>query len=415
MQETISATVNKLGLFRSELSLTPISFSRDAINNALAKIESRDFPTTREESWKYTRLAKLANTKFSGTCLNSEIKNTYVHSDAHRFVFKNGTLSQLSHGVHSTSIKEATEEQLSDIYSSDQLFDALNLAYAEDGLLIEIPAKTILEKPIEIIHYSDGNKANNLRHIIRLGDFAQAEITLLYAGSAESNSFINVVSNIEIGVGAHLTVNKLQSESGVDFHFSREVVKQHKDSNMTINTLTLNGNFVRNDVGISVAGQNAESNLNGAYILRNNQLVDNHTVVDHLVANCQSNELYKGVLYDKSTAVFNGKVFVRQDAQKINAFQSNGNVLMSDDATVNSKPELEIYADDVKCSHGSTTGQLDEEAIYYLRARGLSEKSAKELLVSAFIADVLNKIENQEVIDYVNVTLSKSLGWNLES
>ena len=207
----------------------------------------------------------------------------------------------------------------------------------------------------------------------------------------------------------------MQSEPGADFHFSREVVKQHKDSNMTINTLTLNGNFVRNDVGISVAGQNAESNLNGAYILRNNQLVDHHTVVDHLVANCQSNELYKGVLYDKSTAVFNGKVFVRQDAQKINAFQSNGNVLMSDDATVNSKPELEIYADDVKCSHGSTTGQLDEEAIYYLRARGLSEKSAKELLVSAFIADVLNKIENKEVIDYVNVTLSKSLGWNLES
>jgi Fe-S cluster assembly protein SufD len=413
MQETISATVNKLGLFRSELSLTPISFSRDAINNALAIIESSDFPTTREESWKYTRLSKLANSKFSGTYLNSEIKNTYVHSDAHRFIFINGTLTHLSHAVHSTSIKEATEEQLGDIYSSDQLFDALNLAYAEDGLLIEIPAKTILEKPIEIIHYSDGNKGNNLRHIIRLGDFAKAEITLLYLGSAESNSFTNVVSNIEIGIGAHLTVNKLQSESGADFHFSREVVKQHKDSNMSINTLTLNGNFVRNDVGISVAGKNAESNLNGAYILRNNQLVDNHTIVDHLVANCQSNELYKGVLYDKSTAVFNGKVFVRQDAQKINAFQSNGNVLMSDDATVNSKPELEIYADDVKCSHGSTTGQLDEEAIYYLRARGLSEKSAKELLVTAFIADVLNKIENQEVLEFIYNTLLELHGWKL--
>ena len=200
-------------------------------------------------------------------------------------------------------------------------------------------------------------------------------------------------------------------ESGIDFHFSRELTKQQQDSNLTINTLTLNGNFVRNDVVIRVDGQNAESNLNGAYILRNNQLVDNHTVVDHLVPNCQSNELYKGVLYDKSTAVFNGKVFVRQDAQKINAFQSNGNVLMSEDATVNSKPELEIYADDVKCSHGSTTGQLDEEAIYYLRARGISEKSAKELLVSAFIADVLNRIENQDLLDFTNNVLSNSLGW----
>jgi Fe-S cluster assembly protein SufD len=168
-------------------------------------------------------------------------------------------------------------------------------------------------------------------------------------------------------------------------------------------------------VNVKVAGQNAETNLNGAYILKNNQLVDNHTVVDHLVAYCQSNELYKGVLYDKSTAVFNGKVFVRPDAQKINAFQSNANVLMSDDASVNSKPELEIYADDVKCSHGSTTGQLDESAIFYLRARGLSEKLAKSLLVSAFISDVLNKIENQEVQDFIQSVLNKEHDWDFEA
>jgi hypothetical protein len=157
---------------------------------------------------------------------------------------------------------------------------------------------------------------------------------------------------------------------------------------------------------VSVNGQNAETNLNGAYLVKTNQLVDNHTVVDHLVANCQSNELYKGVLYDKSTAVFNGKVFVRPNAQKINAFQSNGNVLLSDDASVNSKPELEIYADDVKCSHGSTTGQLDENAIFYLRARGISEKSAKELLVSAFISEVLSRIENKEVFNFANTFLN---------
>jgi Fe-S cluster assembly protein SufD len=209
-------------------------------------------------------------------------------------------------------------------------------------------------------------------------------------------------------------MHKLQLENGADYHFSRENARQDKDSTLTINTLTLSGNLVRNDVHVKVAGQNAETNLNGAYILKNNELVDNHTVVDHLVAHCQSNELYKGVLYDKSTAVFNGKVFVRPDAQKINAFQSNANVLLSDDASVNSKPELEIYADDVKCSHGSTTGQLDESAVFYLRARGLSEKSAKELLVSAFISDVLNKIENKEVLEFTNSFLNKEFGWNIE-
>jgi Fe-S cluster assembly protein SufD len=217
-----------------------------------------------------------------------------------------------------------------------------------------------------------------------------------------------------LGKGAKLTIHKLQLENGADYHFSRENARQDKDATLTINTLTLSGNLVRNDVHVKVAGQNAETNLNGAYILKNNQLVDNHTVVDHLVAHCQSNELYKGVLYDKSTAVFNGKVFVRPDAQKINAFQSNANVLLSDDASVNSKPELEIYADDVKCSHGSTTGQLDESAVFYLRARGLSEKSAKELLVSAFISDVLNKIENKEVLEFTNTFLNKEFGWNIE-
>jgi Fe-S cluster assembly protein SufD len=229
---------------------------------------------------------------------------------------------------------------------------------------------------------------------------------MTYLSSDKSYSFLNVISTIELEQDAHLSVNKIQVESGNDFHFSRESIKQDKNSNFTLNTLTFNGNFVRNDVNVYVNGQNAETNLNGAYLVKTNQLVDNHTVVDHLVANCQSNELYKGVLYDKSTAVFNGKVFVRPNAQKINAFQSNGNVLLSDDASVNSKPELEIYADDVKCSHGSTTGQLDENAIFYLRARGISEKSAKELLVSAFISEVLSRIENKEVFNFANTFLN---------
>jgi Fe-S cluster assembly protein SufD len=394
--------------------LTSIGFEREAINKALEYLENKEFPTTREEAWKYTRLSKLSNTTFSGNVHPINKSTPSVHKDSFRFVFENGKLTELNSEI-ATSIKEIASEKLIDIKSEPQLFEALNLAYAEDGLFIEIPNKTIVQKPIELIQVSNNNKATNLRHIIRLGDFAEAEITLVYASEEKSNGFLNVVSDIVLGKGSKLTIHKLQLENGTDFHFSRENAKQDKDSTLTINTLTLSGNLVRNDVNVKVAGQNAETNLNGAYILKNNQLVDNHTVVDHLVAHCQSNELYKGVLYDKSTAVFNGKVFVRPDAQKINAFQSNANVLMSDDASVNSKPELEIYADDVKCSHGSTTGQLDESAIFYLRARGLSEKSAKSLLVSAFISDILNKIDNQEVLDFIQSVLNKEHDWDFEA
>jgi len=164
-------------------------------------------------------------------------------------------------------------------------------------------------------------------------------------------------------------------------------------------------------LNIEVNGENCTTNLNGAYLLKGNQHVDNHTLVDHKVAHCESHELYKGVVNDKATAVFNGKVFVRKDAQKINAFQSNANVLLSDDSSVNSKPELEIYADDVKCSHGSTTGQLDEEAVFYLRARGLSEKTARKLMISAFINDVIEKIDNQDVKSYVIQLLQERFDW----
>ena len=410
MQETISATINKLGTFRSGLNLTTVAFDRDEINNALAFLENKEFPTTREEAWKYTRLSKLSNSIFTGEINERTSDLPQAHSDAFRFVFENGKLTQAHEGI-AHSIAKINSEKLNGIKAEATLFEALNLAYAEDGLFVEISKKTQLEKSIEIVQFSSNNKATNLRHVIRLADFSEAEITFIYASEANSTGFLNVVCDIELGVGAKLTLNKLQVENGTDFHFSRENARQDKDSNLTINTLTLNGNFVRNDVNVKVEGQNAETNLNGAYILKNNQLVDNHTVVDHLVAHCQSNELYKGVVYDKATAVFNGKVFVRPDAQKINAFQSNANVLMSDDASVNSKPELEIYADDVKCSHGSTTGQLDEESVFYLRARGISEKSARNLIVAAFTGEVFEKIENEEVRAFIQAYANERFGW----
>ena len=211
-----------------------------------------------------------------------------------------------------------------------------------------------------------------------------------------------------------MVVDKIQAEGAGDFHIGTEQVIQERDSTFTLTTSTFSGSIVRNNVQVQVIGENAETNLFGTYLLNDKQVVDNHTTVDHKVAHCISNELYKGVLDDASTGVFNGKVFVRQDAQKINAFQSNANVLLSDNASMNSKPELEIYADDVKCSHGSTTGQIDEEAIFYLRARGISEKSAKSLLLHGFIGDVLDKFTSEAVKEKVTTLVNNKLGVNKE-
>ena len=285
-----------------------------------------------------------------------------------------------------------------------------------DGVFIHIGSKVILDKPLQILHIlSETNTISNLRNLIVCEKNSEAKIIQGYFSENATDSFTNVVTEVFVEENAHLTIDKIQYENDSCYQIATEQVQQEKNSTFTINTVTLNGAIVRNNLNIEVVGQNCLTNLNGTYLLKGNQHVDNHTIVDHKAPNCESHELYKGVVNDQSTAVFNGKVFVRKDAQKINAFQSNANVLLSDESTVNSKPELEIYADDVKCSHGSTTGQLDEEAVFYLRARGLSEKSARKLMIGAFVNDVLKKIENEEVKTFIFEILHQRFDWELSN
>jgi len=413
MQEVIST--NKLAAFRANLASTTLAFPDDRVSAAFEFLNETDFPTSRHENWKYTRLARIANLRFDQTDESKIDSSLRICAESLQFVFHKGNLIQqpqiLPNGLTVKSIQDCSVEELANVSTELTTFEALNLAYASNGLFIQIAAKTNLEQAIEIIHYTTGNEFVALRNVIQTGALSKAEIILNYLSVEDSNSLVNVVTDVEVGAGTHLTLHKIQAEAGTNFHVSKENSRQDKDSNFTLHTTTLNGNFVRNDVNVAVNGQNCETNLYGAYILNGTQHLDNHTVIDHKVAHCLSNELYKGVIDDKATAVFNGKVFVRKDAQKINAFQSNANVLMSDDATVNSKPELEIYADDVKCSHGSTTGQLDEEAVFYLRARGISEKSARNLVVSAFVNDALEKTENEEVLAYIYSLVKDRFGW----
>jgi Fe-S cluster assembly protein SufD len=206
---------------------------------------------------------------------------------------------------------------------------------------------------------------------------------------------------MQVAENASLNVHQLQEGGDESFLINTTNVLQAKDSRFANHTVCLEGKILRNNLNISVEGENCETRLDGVYLAQGKQHIDNHTYVDQKVPNCTSNENYKGVLNDQSTAVFNGKVMVRPDAQIIRAYQNNQNILLSDDATINSKPELEIYADDVQCSHGSTTGQLDEEAMFYLQSRGVSELSAKKMLIKAFVFDVLEEIELESFRNYV--------------
>jgi len=421
MNDTIQQ--NKLAVFTEGLSLSNLAYSNDLKQKALNILNTLDFPTTRQEDWKYTRVGRIASIKANQTAHNSQIDLSSIRTESKLlFVFENGhfrsdlSSSDMPKGVVIKALSRCSEEELSLVGSlvniENQVFTAMNSAFATDGIYIQIQPNEIITPSIHVLHILSGdNTASFTRNLLVCSDFAQAHIIQEYITQEASSSINNVVTEIIVGVNAHFTIDKIQHEEQGNFAVLTEQVDQKKDSTFTINTITLDGTLVRNNLNIAVNGTNCTSNLNGAYLLKNNQHVDNHTLVDHKVANCLSNELYKGVIYDKATAVFNGKVFVRKDAQKINAFQSNGNVLMSDDASVNSKPELEIYADDVKCSHGSTTGQLDEEAIFYLRARGLSEKAARNLMVSAFISDVLDKIENQTVLEKVQLIIQQKFAW----
>jgi Fe-S cluster assembly protein SufD len=407
---------SKLDQFRKHLVPTTIQIDQKLIDQAKDLLSTAEFPTTRHEFWKYTRLTKISNLeqRENPAILKSLPSECVVNENAIKIVFENGkVIRELSDDFNALSGVVIKEKDGSFLSNTSDLFEALNSHYATSALTITIQAKTKIERPIHLIMISTGVNSYAMPRVSVVAEkFSESELIISTHSHASENSFTNAFINIDVQDNANLTISKIQNEDGNNYALFNERIKQDQNSTFTIHTLSLNGLWVRNNLFIDVKGQNVDTNLYGAYVLNGNQHVDNHTVIDHQKANCQSNELYKGVMDGKSTGVFNGKVFVRKDAQKINAFQSNGNVLLTDDSSINSKPELEIYADDVKCSHGSTTGQLDEDAIYYLRSRGLCEKSARDLLVTAFIGGVLEKIEDESVMQYAEQTLSKRFGWS---
>ena len=394
-------------------SLSQIGVGLGAKNQAFELLKGLEFPTRKTEDWRYTSVKRILKKKYVqfNEADQVDLSNEIAPSlDAHNIILVNGVYSKELSDINFPdevlvdTFPNAMEEHASLIHSTfngiaknnEEVFTALNTSYFHEGVFIHIPKKVKLEKPIHVIHVNTkSNVISNLRLLIVVDQFSEVSVVQSYASLNAIECLTNSVTEVFVKENAKVTLDKVQYEEPNNNLICTVQVDQKANSIFKINTATISGDFVRNGVNIDVDGENCTSEMNGLYVQKGIQHVDNHTKVSHLKPNCTSFELYKGVLRDKSTGVFNGKVIVAEDAQKIEAYQQNKNIILSREATMNAKPELEIFADDVKCSHGTTTGQFDEEALYYLQTRGLSKESAQTLLVQAFADEVLDKVDSE--------------------
>jgi len=389
---------------------------------ALTQVQALPIPTSKTEAWKYTRVAKLFSGNYVAPVAPVAVQlPARLPFDALRVVFVNGHFSadlsddlKSQKGVVIDSLKHhLSHGPVKEHYgmlapTSDRLFTAMNTAAPTDGLILLVTKGVKVEKPIHVLHVTMGERQlMQPRDLFMLHEGAEAEVIIeavTPSGVEESTSaFVNSVLECVVGECARLTIHKLQHEvnlptgqAGGPANISFEGVRVAEKGHFSLSTTTLDGALVRNEVSVSLAGPEAHAELNGVYLVNGTTHCDNHTYIGHDVPDCTSDELFKGIVAGKGTSVFNGKVYVKQDAQRTRAYQSNANILLGDDAKVYTKPELEIYADDVKCSHGCTIGRLDEKGLFYLRSRGVSEAEARKLMAHAFITEVVERVQNEE-------------------
>ena len=392
------------------------------IGLALQYLEEKGIPNAKYEDYKYCNIEGILRKEFktiSGKEIAvdvTDLKKKYFIKDAYNIYVVNGKLIEGSETPDKSSLSaidksptEILKKHLSKyaVTNSDVLL-ALNTAYADRGLFLHITS--VVEKPIIIHHINslEGNLLFNTRNLIVVEKNAQTKIAEFFY-STDNKSFNNNVTEVFVGEHAHCNHILIQNAGEKNYSVNATKVQQETYSNYTNSCFTFSGALVRNNLNTAIDGQFAEAHLFGLFITNGTQLVDNHTLVDHLKPNCHSNELYKGIVDGKSTAVFNGQIFVERDAQKTNAYQSSKNILLSNDATVNAKPELEIYADDVKCSHGTTTGKIDTNALFYLKSRGIGEEKARTLLLFAFAHEVIGQLSIDSVKEHVTELFEKSL------
>lgn len=392
-----------------------LPFSAELLAQARERLHNAVLPHTKMEMWKYTSLHDLYERPYQTPSPAKLALPSFLGKDAVVLRFVNGFFQGMEGSIKGAIVADFTQldEQTALIVEKyvgtldlqdNSIFTALNNVYARQGLFVYLPANQEAEQLIHIQHLvdSEADIAFNHRNLVVVGENAGVKIVESYHKTSENFSLRNAVTEIYVAKDARLEYVKILDEGDAASHIESTTLVQEANSQTAVFTLTFSGEIVRNNLKFHIRGEHASALLNGATFGSKTQHIDNYTEVHHEVAHCTSSELYKGIVTDKATSVFNGKIQVYQDAQKTAAYQSNRNILLSDTANIYTKPQLEIYADDVKCSHGATTGQLNEDALFYMQARGIAKADARKLLIKAFLAEVIEPISNAELRGYLS-------------
>lgn len=394
--------------------------------DAIGKLAGVNFPTLKDEEWKYTNVAPILKNKFvpaSSSEISAALKKEteekfFCGFECHRIVFVNGIFNEelsnikpLPSGVVLGSLRklagenpELIEKHLTAVEEGNA-FNLLNGAYSLDGLFAYVPKGKAVEHPVQVLYLNgkDGEPVlSSPKNIVIAGESSEISIIMNFSGISADAYFTNASTKVYTAQNAIVNIYKIQNENDNSFHIERVDAVQEGTSFFNHYNMTFGGAIVRNDINSSLNGENIECHYYGLYLGNGRQHIDNHTFVDHASPNCMSNELYKGILDDSARGVFNGKIMVRPDAQKTNAYQSNKTILLSEKAVIDTKPQLEIFADDVKCSHGATIGHLDDTAYFYIRSRGVPADLAKSMLIRAFANDVIESIKIPELKERLN-------------
>ena len=406
-------------------------------NHAIKNFENKGFPTKKEEAWKYTSLNAILKNDFSvfpkkdNAIEFKDVKKYFLHEiDTYKVVFIDGIFSSfLSSTTHDgldvclmasaltkPKYKMVIDTYFNQIASKEESLTSLNTAFSLEGAYINIPKSKVVEKPIEIIYFSTGNEAALMvqpRNLIIVGENAHVQIVERHQSLNSNPVLTNSVTEIFAQKRAIVDYYKVQNDVQTANLIDNTYIAQKQESRVAVHTFSFGGNITRNNLNFYHQGERIDSTLKGITIIGDKQHVDHYTLVQHATPNCESHQNYKTILHDNSTGVFNGKIFVEKEAQKTDAFQQNNNILIGDKATINAKPQLEIFADDVKCSHGCTIGQLDESAMFYMQQRGIPKKEAKALLMYAFTSEVTNSIKIPELKAKIGRIIADKLGVNM--
>ena len=397
-------------MITDKLNYSPLEKAES--NNALDQFKRTLYPSKKEEEWRYSPLKKLKKIPFINDS-SFVVKNLSLLNlpklEGNILVLENGRFNQnLSsidniHGLNISFISNSKENYpYSTNLKTEDYFSLLNSSYLSEGIVIKVDSNAKIKEIVNVLNIvSSNNCLVNTKIDVFLNENSSLHLKQHFIGNTTSkNGFINHLNNISLKENASLVLDKFQ-DLNLNFNISNDCINQGRSSKVISNTFSTSGLFTRNNVTNNVNGEHCHSELNGVFSPSENEYIDNHTVINHFVANCKSFENFKGIVKGNGVGVFNGKVIVHENAQKIEAFQNNKNILLDKESIIYSKPELEIYADDVKCSHGSTTGQFDDEAIFYLRARGVSLKKSKELMILGFINEVIKKCNNIDYQDFI--------------